>query len=111
MGTKAKGKKGQEGGASGISSQEGKLEQIRVKKLKFTLKGSNYEDAQNAGLSGEIENEAGLRGALKPCAGLSTVNSDEQQTSRSKESIGAHTLDRIRQGTDAVIEILTRKIV
>lgn len=34
-------------------SQEGKLNMIRVKRLKFTLKGSNYEDAQNTALSGE----------------------------------------------------------
>lgn len=50
----AAGKKGQEDGkkGQGVFAEEGKLEQIRVKKLKFTLKGSNYEDAQNAGLSG-----------------------------------------------------------
>lgn len=44
-------KKGQEQG--GISSQEGKLHMIRVKRLKFTLKGSNYEDAQNTALGGK----------------------------------------------------------
>lgn len=48
------GKKGQEsGGGAGVSSQEGKLNMIRVKRLKFTLKGSNYEDAQNTALGGE----------------------------------------------------------
>ena len=63
MGTKDTGnggKKDQEGGgtaatasaASGVDAQQGKLEMIRVKRLKFTLKGSNYEDAQQAGLSG-----------------------------------------------------------
>lgn len=35
-------------------SAEVKLEQIRVKKLKFTLKGCNYEDAKEAGLSSEF---------------------------------------------------------
>lgn len=44
-------KKGQEQGG-GVVSQEGKLNMIRVKKLKFTLKGSNYEDAQNTAPSG-----------------------------------------------------------
>ncbi|CAM9853382.1 unnamed protein product, partial [Scytosiphon promiscuus] len=41
----------------GISSQEGKLHMIRVKRLKFTLKGSNYEDAQNTALGDELEKE------------------------------------------------------
>lgn len=41
------------GGNGNDTSGEGKLEQIRVKKLKFSLKGSNYEDAQNPWLSGK----------------------------------------------------------
>lgn len=45
------GKKGQEQG--GGLSQEGELNMIRVKRLKFTLKGSNYEDSQDTALGGE----------------------------------------------------------
>lgn len=41
------------GGGGVVSSQEGKLNMIRVKRLKFTLKGSNYEDAQNTSLGSE----------------------------------------------------------
>lgn len=48
-----RGKKGQEQGG-GVVSQEGKLNMIRVKRLKFTLKGSNYEDAQNTALGGDF---------------------------------------------------------
>ena len=45
--------KGQE---QGVVSQEGKLNMIRVKRLKFTLKGSNYEDSKNTALGGEERN-------------------------------------------------------
>lgn len=44
------GKKGQDQGVS----QEGKIHMIRVKRLKFTLKGSNYEDSQKTALGGKI---------------------------------------------------------
>lgn len=43
----------QKGHEQGVASQEGKLNMIRVKRLKFTLKGSNYEDAQTTALGGE----------------------------------------------------------
>lgn len=58
-------KKGQEQG--GISSQEGKLHMIRVKRLKFTLKGSNYEDAQNTALGGECVLFARMRAPACAC--------------------------------------------
>lgn len=46
--------KGMGKGSKGAgASVEGKLEQIRVKKLKFTLKESGYENAQDALLSSE----------------------------------------------------------
>ncbi|CAN0073866.1 unnamed protein product [Ectocarpus sp. 6 AP-2014] len=47
-------KKGQD---QGVFSQEGKIHMIRVKRLKFTLKGSNYEDSQNTALGDELEKE------------------------------------------------------
>lgn len=50
--SEAKGGKKASGGAG--QSVEGKLEKIRVKKLKFTLKASNYEDAQEVLSSSEL---------------------------------------------------------
>lgn len=43
---------GRDRGGEGVSA-EGKLEQIRVKKLKFTLKDSNYEHAESTRRSSE----------------------------------------------------------
>ena len=42
-----------ESNGSEANSQEGRLEMMRVKKLKFTLKASNYKAVKNPGLSGE----------------------------------------------------------
>lgn len=42
------------GSNRGARFQEGRLEMIRVKKLKFALKGSNCEGVQNARLSGKV---------------------------------------------------------
>lgn len=53
--------------AGGVVSQEGELNMIRVKRLKFTLKGSNYEDAQNTALSGEAQGRT-KNGFVRGCA-------------------------------------------
>ncbi len=60
----------QKGQEQGVVSQEGKLNMIRVKRLKFTLKGSNYEDAQTTALGGEERcraNFSAVRAACTQC--------------------------------------------
>lgn len=69
---KGRGKESKGAGAS----VEGKLEQIRVKKLKFTLKESGYENAQDALLSSEPKH---ANTALK----LSKATNKEETAGRS----------------------------